>query len=33
MFAVLVIYLIMTAVSDAFLRWIDRKYSAGVREA
>ena len=33
MFAVLIIYLIMTAVSDVFLRWIDRKYSAGVREA
>ena len=31
MFAVLVIYLILTAISDAGLRWVDRKYSAGVR--
>ncbi len=33
MFAVLVIYLILTAISDVGLRWIDRKYSAGVRRA
>jgi His/Glu/Gln/Arg/opine family amino acid ABC transporter permease subunit len=33
MFAVLVVYLILTALSDAGLRWVDRKYSAGVREA
>lgn len=32
MFAVLVIYLIMTAVSDVGLRWLDRRYSAGVRK-
>ena len=31
MFAVLVIYLILTAVSDVGLRWLDRRYSAGVR--
>lgn len=33
MLAVLVIYLIITGVSDLILRWIDRKYSAGVRKA
>ena len=33
MFAVLIIYLILTAVSDAGLRWVDRRYSAGVRKA
>ena len=33
MFAVLVIYLILTAVSDVGLRWLDRKYSVGVRQA
>ena len=33
MFAVLVIYLIVTAVSDMALRWVDRRYSAGVRKA
>lgn len=33
MFAVLVIYLILTAISDAGLRWLDRKYSVGVRRA
>ena len=33
MFAVLVIYLVITAVSDAALRWVDRRYSAGVRRA
>ena len=31
MFAVLLIYLMLTAVSDVGLRWLDRKYSAGVR--
>lgn len=31
MFAVLVIYLILTAFSDVGLRWLDRKYSTGVR--
>ena len=31
MFAVLVIYLIITAISDVGLRWLDRKYSVGVR--
>jgi His/Glu/Gln/Arg/opine family amino acid ABC transporter permease subunit len=30
MFAVLIIYLILTAISDVGLRWLDRKYSAGV---
>lgn len=29
-FAVLIIYLILTAVSDAGLRWVDRRYSRGV---
>lgn len=33
MLAVLVIYLIITGVSDLVLRWIDRKYSAGERKA
>jgi histidine transport system permease protein/arginine/ornithine transport system permease protein len=33
MFAVLVIYLIITVVSDMALRWVDRRYSAGVRKA
>ena len=31
MFAVLMIYLVLTAVSDIGLRWLDRKYSVGVR--
>ena len=31
--AVLVIYLIITGVSDLILRWIDRRYSVGVRRA
>ena len=31
MFAVLMIYLFLTAVSDVGLRWLDRKYSVGVR--
>ncbi len=33
MFVTLMIYLLLTAVSDAGLRWLDRKYSAGVRRA
>ena len=33
MFVALVIYLILTAVSDVGLRWLDRKYSVGVRRA
>jgi len=32
MFSVLIIYLILTAVSDVGLRWLDRKYSVGVRK-
>ena len=32
MFAVLIIYLIITAFSDVGLRWLDRKYSVGVRK-
>jgi His/Glu/Gln/Arg/opine family amino acid ABC transporter permease subunit len=32
MFAVLLIYLAITAVSDVGLRWMDRKYSVGVRK-
>ncbi|MCP4186087.1 MAG: ABC transporter permease subunit [Gammaproteobacteria bacterium] len=32
MFAVLMIYLLLTAVSDVGLRWLDRKYSVGVRQ-
>ena len=31
MFAVLVIYLILTACSDLGLRWVERRYSVGVR--
>jgi ABC-type arginine transport system permease subunit len=30
MFAVLMIYLVLTAISDSGLRWLDRKYSKGV---
>ena len=30
-FAVLVIYLVLTAISDIGLRWLDRRYSAGER--
>jgi len=30
MFAVLMIYLLLTAVSDLGLRWLDRKYSKGI---
>ncbi len=33
MFAVLIIYLILTAISDAGLRWLDRKYSKGIVQA
>ena len=33
MFVALVIYLMLTAVSDVGLRWLERKYSAGVRRA
>ncbi len=33
MIAVLIIYLILTAISDFGLRWLDRRYSAGVRRA
>ena len=29
----LLIYLVLTAVSDVGLRWLNRKYSAGVRRA
>ena len=32
-FVTLVIYLVLTAISDAGLRWLDRKYSVGVRRA
>ncbi len=32
MFAVLMIYLLLTALSDVGLRWLDRKYSVGVRK-
>ncbi|MFT5218406.1 MAG: His/Glu/Gln/Arg/opine family amino acid ABC transporter permease subunit [Planctomycetota bacterium] len=33
MFAVFIIYLLLTALSDVGLRWLERKYSAGVRKA
>ena len=33
MFAVLLIYLALTPISDIGLRWLDRRYSAGVRPA
>jgi histidine transport system permease protein/arginine/ornithine transport system permease protein len=33
MIVVLLIYLLITATSDVGLRWLDRKYSAGVRRA
>ena len=33
MFVALVMYLVLTAVSDVGLRWLDRRYSAGVRRA
>ena len=32
-FVVAVLYLVITAVSDGGLRWLDRKYSVGVRKA
>jgi len=32
MFAVLLIYLVLTAFSEVGLRWLDRRYSAGVRQ-
>ena len=32
-FVTLVIYLVLTAVSDVGLRWLDRRYSTGVRRA
>ncbi|MEM7170477.1 MAG: ABC transporter permease subunit [Pseudomonadota bacterium] len=32
-FVTLLIYLVLTAISDLGLRWLDRKYSAGVRRA
>lgn len=32
MLAVLLIYLMITAVSDVGLRWLDRKYSVGIRK-
>ena len=32
-FVALAIYLVLTAVSDIGLRWLDRRYSAGVRRA
>lgn len=33
MIAVLGIYLVITALSDLMLRWVERRYSAGVRKA
>ena len=33
MFVALIMYLVLTAISDVGLRWLDRKYSAGVRRA
>ena len=33
MFAVLIIYLVLTLVSDVGLRWLERRYSTGVRRA
>jgi histidine transport system permease protein/arginine/ornithine transport system permease protein len=30
MFAVLMIYLVLTAISDVGLRWLDRRYSKGI---
>ena len=32
-FVTLIIYLILTAISDVGLRWLDRKYSVGIRRA
>ena len=33
MFVALIVYLVLTAISDVGLRWLDRRYSAGVRRA
>lgn len=33
MFVALLVYLVLTAISDVGLRWLDRRYSAGVRRA
>lgn len=33
MIAVLVIYLVITGISDLLLRWVDRRYSAGLKKA
>lgn len=33
MFAVLIIYLVLTAISDVGLRWVERRYNVGVRRA
>ncbi len=33
MFVALVMYLVLTAISDVGLRWLDRKYSVGIRRA
>ncbi len=33
MIAVLFIYLVITGISDLILRWVDRRYSAGVKRA
>ena len=33
MFVALIVYLVLTAISDVGLRWLDRKYSTGVRRA
>ena len=33
MFAVLIIYLVLTAFSDVGLRWLDRRYSAGTQRS
>jgi ABC-type arginine transport system permease subunit len=32
-FVALLIYLILTAISESGLRWLDRRYSRGVRRA
>ena len=32
-FVTLLIYLVLTAISDVGLRWLDRRYSVGVRRA
>ena len=33
MFVALIVYLILTAISDTGLRWLERRYSVGVRRA